>query len=217
MQQVRQLFEENTEYTLSLIPGSSGKLSAQILNGAPYDVFLAADMKYPRRIFTEGHGAKEPEVLVRGRLVFWSTRKLQEGELEDFLNSDRVKSLAIAQPELAPYGRRARYWMQQEAIYEAILPKVIYGESIGQVNQYIRASTVDAAFTAISAMHAEEMKDIGYWLPLSIEGGEASELDHGLILLTNATADERTVNTFLEYMRSPTVEQVFRDFGYELP
>ncbi|MFP4089002.1 MAG: molybdate ABC transporter substrate-binding protein [Cyclobacteriaceae bacterium] len=217
MRKVKELYERNFNSSFTLIPGSSGKLTAQILNGAPYDVFLAADMKYPQQIYAQGHGAREPEVLARGKLVFWSNKKVDAADIESYLKSKAVRSVALAQPELAPYGRRTEYWMREEGMYELLLDKIIFGESIGQVNQYIRSSTVDAAFTAISAMYAPELKEKGYWLPLEIEGGDQADLDHGMVLLTNATAESYTINQFLGFMRSPTVRQVFQDYGYELP
>ncbi|WPP52797.1 molybdate ABC transporter substrate-binding protein [Catalinimonas niigatensis] len=217
MQEVKKLYEKKFESELILIPGSSGKLTAQIINGAPYDIFLSADMKYPRQIFDEGHALSEPEVLVRGQLVFWSKTKPAE-PLEKWLStSDNIKSIAIAQPELAPYGQRAQDWLNEKDIYEVVLPKVIFGESIGQVNQYIRSGTVEAAFTAISAMQAKEVKDIGYWQTLNVNSGDPSQLDHGLVLLENAVADEYTINQFLEFIKSPIADKVFQDFGYEVP
>ena len=72
MQEVKKLYEEKYGSELILIPGSSGKLTAQIIHGAPYDIFLSADMKYPCQIFKEGHAVNEPKALVRGRMVFWS-------------------------------------------------------------------------------------------------------------------------------------------------
>lgn len=217
MQEVKKLYEKKFSSELILIPGSSGKLTAQIINGAPYDIFLAADMKYPQQIFSEGHALSEPEVLVRGQLVFWSKTK-PDAPLEKWLAaSDNIKSIALAQPELAPYGQRAKDWLNEKGVYEELLSKVIFGESIGQVNQYIRSGTVEVAFTAISAMQAEEIKDIGYWKVLNITSGDPSQLDHGLVLLENAVTDEYTLNQFLEFIKSPIADKVFQDFGYEAP
>jgi molybdate transport system substrate-binding protein len=216
MEKVKQLYEKKFRSKLILIPGSSGKLTAQILNGAPYDVFLSADMKYPRQIVREGHAQTPPSVLMRGKLVFWSKNK-PGGDLKAWITSEDMRSIAIAQPELAPYGQRARDWLSEQGIYEQLLPRIIFGESIGQVNQYIHSATVEAAFTAVSAMHAEQMQEKGYWQVLDIQSGDASSLDHGIVLLTNAVASKLTVNQFLEFIKSPVAEKVFREFGYEFP
>ena len=216
MQEIKQIFEQKFDNKLVLIPGSSGKLTAQILNGAPYDIFLSADMKYPTKINNAGHAAIPPQVLLRGKLVFWS-KEQPDQPLERWLAGEQVRSIAIAQPELAPYGNRAKEWIQEQEVYDQLIPKVIFGESIGQVNQYIRSGTVEAAFTAVSAMHADALKDDGYWQLLNVEGGDPSQLDHGMVVLTNATADERAVNQFLEFIQSPIADKVFLDFGYEIP
>lgn len=216
MQKIKQLYEEKFGSTLVLIPGSSGKLTAQILNGAPYDIFLSADMKYPAKIQREGHAVTPPVVLLRGRLVFWSKEK-PDRPLKEWLLQSEVRSVALAQPELAPYGKRATDWLQEQSLYDQLLPKVIFGESIGQVNQYIRSGTVEAAFTAISAMHAAALKDKGYWHALDITTGDPARLDHGMVLLTNATGDQRTIDQFVEFIRSPIAEKVFLEFGYEIP
>lgn len=216
MQEIQRLYEQQHGSTLTLIPGSSGKLTAQILNGAPYDIFLSADMKYPRQISREGHAADPPQVLVRGRLVFWSQEPIEE-PLAAWLLSNQLRSLAIASPELAPYGYRARDWLREQKIYDKLPSKLVFGESIGQVNQYIRATTVDAALTAISAMHAKELKDKGYWKPLDIYSGDPSRLDHGIVVLTNASAEQLSVDQFIAFIQSPVAEKVFLDFGYEIP
>lgn len=216
MQQIKQLYEEKYGSTLVLIPGSSGKLTAQILNGAPYDIFLSADMKYPDKIQNEGHAATPPRVLLRGRLVFWSKQKPDQ-PLNDWLRGSDIRSLALAQPELAPYGNRAKEWLHAQHLYEQLLPQVIFGESIGQVNQYIRSGTVEAAFTAISSMHATALRDEGYWQPLDFDTGDPGQLDHGIVLLTNATGDKLTVDQFLGFIESPIADKVFSEFGYEIP
>jgi molybdate transport system substrate-binding protein len=216
MQKIKQLYEEKFGSTLVLIPGSSGKLTAQILNGAPYDIFLSADMKFPARIQKEGHASTSPQVLLRGRLAFWSKEKPDQ-PLQEWLRQSEIRSVALAQPELAPYGQRAKDWLQEQGLYDHLLPKVIFGESIGQVNQYIRSGTVEAAFTAISAMHADALRNQGYWQALDIKSGDPSRLDHGMVLLTNATGEQRTIDQFVEFILSPIAEKVFLEFGYETP
>ncbi len=215
MQEIKRLYEEKYKHELILIPGSSGKLTAQIIHGAPYDIFLSADMKYPQQLYKEGHAAGKPEVLLRGRLVFWSKKKPAES-LEQWLVNADIQSLAIAQPELAPYGQRAKDWLSEKGIYEVMLPEIIFAESIGQVNQYIRSGAVEAAFTAISAMYAEELKGTGYWLPLTVHNGNSHRLDHGLVVMKNAVADQDILHQFMTFIKSPVAVRLFRDFGYEI-
>lgn len=217
MQKIEQLFEKKYMGNMTLISASSGKLTAQILNGAPYDIFIAADMQHPQKVYEEGHAQNKPNVLVQGKLIFWSKKKVMKNDIKKMLQSPDVKSIAIAQPELAPYGQRAKDWLEENQLFSSVKDKIVFGENVGQVNQYVRSGTVDAAFTAISAMYAPELQDTGYWMPLQIRQGDAGSLSHGIILLTNAESDPKTINLFLEFINSPVADKVFLEFGYEIP
>jgi len=216
MEKVSALYQQEYNSRLMLIPGSSGKLSAQIINGAPYDVFISADMKYPEKIKRAGHTVTSPEALLRGGLVFWSNKPWEE-PMSQWLTQQPIRSLAIAQPELAPYGQLAETWLKKQEIYDQVLPKMIFGESVGQVNQYIRSGTVEAAITARSAMHAEGLKNRGYWQPIALDEDGNATLDHGMVILANATADQYTIDQFIEFIKSPIAQKVFLDFGYTIP
>lgn len=217
MQKLEKLFEEKYPGSATIISASSGKLTAQILNGAPYDIFIAADMQYPRKVYQEGHAQNEPDVLVQGKLVFWSKKKTAKNEIKKLLQSQSLKSIALAQPELAPYGQQAIDWLEENQLYPSVKNKIIFGENVGQINQYIHSGTVDAAFTAISAMHAPELQNTGYWVPLNVQQSDAGNLNHGIVLLTNAESDPKTINQFLEFINSPVADDIFLEFGYDIP
>ncbi len=217
LQEIEQLFEKKYNTQITLISASSGKLTAQILNGAPYDIFIAADMQYPEKVYEEGHAQSDPEVLVQGKLIFWSKQEINDGAIADALKNKGVKSIAVAQPELAPYGKRAKDWLEENQLYQSVSEKIVFGENVGQVNQYIRSGTVEAAFTAISAMHAPELQNTGYWYPLEIRSGDADSLNHGMVLLTNAESEPEAINQFLEFINSPVADDVFLEFGYDVP
>ncbi len=217
-QQIEQQFEQtHPAIQLTVVTASSGKLTAQILHGAPYDIFISADMHYSRQVEAKYHAKQKPIVLMQGQLVFWSKAKIQEGDIDGLLTGSNVKTLAIAQPELAPYGQSAKDWLEGQHLYDMVSDKVIFGESINQVNQYIKSGAVDAAFTAISAMYAPILHDVGHWLPLKATSGDPHQLDQGLVVLTNGEADAHTVNLFLKFLQSPAARGVFSNFGYQLP
>lgn len=218
MQKIKQLFEEKyTATSLTILSGSSGKLTAQILNGAPYDVFISADRQYPEQVYREGHAQQKPEVLTRGKLVFWSKKKTEQSRIPALLQNKSIKTIALAQPELAPYGQRAKDWLEEHQLYQKLAGKLVFGENVGQVNQYILSGTVEAAFTAISAQYAPELQDKGYWYPLEVRQGDPESLGHSLVLLTNAESSPRAIDQFLEFIKSPIAGEVFLEFGYELP
>ncbi|WKN42457.1 molybdate ABC transporter substrate-binding protein [Tunicatimonas pelagia] len=211
MNQVKALYEEKFQGTLTLIVASSGKLTAQITNGAPYDFFISADMKYPENIYEQGLAQQKPEVLAYGTLYFWSA-KPNITSVEKRMQ--KAKTIAIAQPDLAPYGKITRQWLQQHGWWDEVKDKLVYAENISQVNQYIATEAVITAFTANSAQHIESIQQKGgSWQ--EVEG--ASPLPHGMVLLRNAEAAEFTVDQFLEFIVSPVAQKVFQDFGYQLP
>jgi molybdate transport system substrate-binding protein len=210
MSQIEALYEEKFQSSVTLIVASSGKLTAQIINGAPYDVFISADMKYPEKIYNAGNAQQPPEVLIQGKLSFWYKESNLQS-IEDGIR--RAQTIAIAQPELAPYGYQTQQWLQARGWWEQVQPKLVYAENVGQVNQYIATGAVDAAFTANSAQYAEAIGTKGKWKIVP----DAALLPHGMVLLRNSEAPEFTVNQFLEFITSPIAQKVFQDFGYELP
>ncbi len=208
--QIKALYEEKFQSSLTLIVASSGKLTAQIMNGAPYDVFISADMKYPEKVYKQGLAQQEPKVLAYGTLYFWSAKSTTTST-EKRLR--KAKTIAIAQPDLAPYGKETRRWLQEHKWWDKIKDKLVYAENVSQVNQYIATETVVAAFTANSAQHVESINQKGSW----IEVKDTSPLPHGMVLLRNSEASEFTTNQFLEFIISPVAKKVFQDFGYKLP
>jgi len=217
MQKIEQLFESQHQQKINLISASSGVLTAQINNGAPYHLFLSADMKYLQTLAENGKTLTEPQVLVRGRLVFWSRQKVTEDQLEQYLKNDPIKSVAMAQPALAPYGQATKNWLKKEKIFEEIENKLVYGENVGQVNRYIYSGAVDAAFTAVSAMFSEELKDKGHWLLLSAEKEDAELLAHGWVILKSASNEMDIVRQFVAFLSAPQAKAVFQEFGYMIP
>ena len=210
LRQIETLFEKETQESVTLIVASSGKLTAQIINGAPYDIFISADMKYPEKIFDEGQAQEKPQVLVRGKLYFWtadeSISSIKKG-------LDGATAVAIAQPELAPYGFQTKVWLEKKGWWNTMQPKLVYAENVSQVNQYIATGAVDAAFTSNSAVHSEPLQGKGVWIAVS----DSETLPHGIVLLRNSEASEQVVNQFLEFIISPIAQGVFQEFGYELP
>ncbi|KXX72715.1 hypothetical protein AVL50_32305 [Flammeovirga sp. SJP92] len=159
MKEVIKAFEKETDIQCEMIVGSSGKLSAQIINGAPYDVFVSADLFYPQALKKEKLNASEILQYTSGKLVIWSKEKsFNIRQLEEIT----VEKIAIANPKTAPYGRAAQEAIQQ--IFEdRINEKLVYGESISQVNQFILADQVNLGFSSIFIVNAPSNKALGFW------------------------------------------------------
>lgn len=210
MQEIAAAFEAKEKLNIHLIPASSGVLTAQIRQQAPFDLFFSANARYPRQLYEEGYGAEAPLVLVRGHLVFWSKHELPTPDVAASLPTLASGHLALAHPELAPYGSLAKNWLEQHHLWQMLQPRLVFGENVGQVNQYIYTGAVDAAFTANSAMYAPELRPRGYWTPLET----TTDIPHSLLITKGARPESRR---FVDFLRSETARNIFRAYGYASP
>ncbi len=212
--EVAQIFTQQTGIEVDVISSASGKLTAQILNGAPYHIFISADMIYPQKVW-EGRKAKStPVEMVQGQLVFWSREERHESEIFQQLSSPNKKGkIAIANPKLAPYGASTKILLSKKNLWNLLTPHFVYGENIGQVNRLIYAGAVEGAFTAASAMFAEELKHIGFWYLLK----ECEGIPHGVVQLSyaekNLTAE---TEQFYKFLFSTKAKEFFKKFGYSV-
>lgn len=147
-------FERATGHAIRRSPGSSGKLYAQIVNGAPYDVFLSADTQRPDRLLESGHALAGSAIdYAHGALVLWSTRAGYADCLQR-LREGRFDHLAIANPALAPYGIAARDWLQREGLLARVGDRLVIGESIGQAFAFVASGNAGLGLVAASQLAA---------------------------------------------------------------
>ena len=215
MQDVVELYEDKYGQRVRLIAASSGVLTAQIKNGAPFDIFMSADLKYPQSLYEDGFSRQPPDVIVNGQIAFWSKVKHDNEELTDMLKKSIVKSIAIAQPELAPYGANVQRWMENHKVYDQLKSKLVYGENVGKINQLIFSGSVDAAFSSNSAMYSNQLKNVGNWV---LPGGLDDTIPHGVILVRNRKSQRNPdVLSFYDFLFGPEAQQIFEEFGYLPP
>ena len=213
MQPIKQAFEkQHPGVKIEIISASSGKLTAQIKNKAPFHIFISANMFYPENLHQDGITKNTPQVITYGRLVFWSKSTVNENNINVFLNESDTKTIAIAQPELAPYGANAKNWLMQHNNWKNVQSKIVYGESIGKVNQYIFSGSVNAAFTAASAMYSKQLKDKGHWQVIKDWQG----IPHGGMVLNYGLEHEAKASSdFFKFLFSQEAQKVFEKFGYD--
>lgn len=194
-----------------LVLGSSGKLTAQIKEGAPYDIFLAADMKFPQELYSSGFSNKAPEVYALGSLVIFS---LQESIPPSFeaLQDPYVTHIAIANPVTAPYGLAAKEVLERKDLYKVLLPKLVYGENIGQATQYIHSGAADIGFIARSALFAPELSGRGRWM--EIEPALHNPIRQGVLLLHQTNGPKKEVQEFYQYLFSQPAREILKSYGY---
>lgn len=195
----------------SLIIGSSGKLTAQIKEGAPYDLFLSADMKYPMELFETGFASSLPEVYGYGRLVLWTMNEGIQPGLEDLLR-DEVSHIAVANTITAPYGKEAINVLSNSGFYEDVEHKLIYGESIAQTNQFIASGAAEIGFTAMSVVLSEKMKGKGSWA--AIDEKLYDKIEQGLVLIDREKGAKQEAQMFRDFLFSDKGRETLERFGY---
>ena len=206
-------FKQKTGIIIEPIIGSSGKLVAQISNGAPFDVFLSADMRFPETLFKTGFAVKKPVVYATGSLIICSSQNIGFNNWERTLMTARVKKIAIANPAIAPYGKAAQDVLQRKGVLDNVKNKIVYGESISQVNTYITTGVADIGFTTQALI-----KDAGSKAQLYyqiIDPKEYAPILQGMILLKHA-ANNPKAEKFYQYILSPAAKKIFTEYGYRL-
>jgi molybdate transport system substrate-binding protein len=209
-------FETATGVTTRLTFGSSGNFFAQIQNGAPFDVFLSADLNYPLQLVTGGQAI--PDTLYEyasGRLVLWARndagidvrRGLQA------VNDSRVHRIAIANPEHAPYGRAAIAALRHENLYDAVQGKLVLGENISQAAQFVQSGNADVGILALSVALAPALKSAGAYS--EIPSTMHSPIRQGAVVL-RGTKNENAARAFLDFLKRPDSLKLLTDFGFDV-
>ena len=213
---MKSAFEQETGITIREIIGSSGKFVSQIENGAPFDLFLSADMDYPDALYRGGLTHTAPKIYVYGTLVLWTFSDLDLSKGVDVLNQPSVKKVAIANPKTAPYGRQAVNVLKYFKLYGAVSKKLVYGESIAQVNQFITTGSGDVGFTAKSVVLAPNMKEKGKWVEVDKDAYEP--IAQGVIILKYAEQHNLSAaQKFYEFLFSEQAKEIYQKYGYILP
>jgi molybdate transport system substrate-binding protein len=206
-------FKQKTGITIEPIVGSSGNLTTQMKNGAPYDVFLSADMSFPETLFKEGFSTKKPVVYTLGNLIICSTQDIGFENWDRLLMTDRIKKIAVANPTIAPYGKAAEEALKGKGILNDIKSKIVYGESISQINTYITTGVVDLGFTTQALVKDPANKTKLYWKV--IDPKTYAPIEQGIILLKHADGNSDAMK-FYQYILSPTAKTIFAEYGYRV-
>lgn len=214
MNALKAKFEQQSGITVEVILGSSGKLTQQIQEGAPYDVFISADTSYPQTLYRNKFGTASPRVYAKGVLVLWTTVPGIEPTTDlKVLLAGNIKKIAIANPKTAPYGVAAEAILKHYNIYDKIKDKLVFGESITQTNQFISSQSADIGFTAKSVVLSDEMKGKGRWIDLDIN--TYTPIEQAAVILKHAAETNKDASQkFYNYLYSKTAKDIFKQFGY---
>lgn len=213
MQALSEYYSDSTGIECQVIIGSSGKLSAQISEGAPFDLFVAANMKYPAEIERLGLAVEPPEIYAYGTLVLWTVQRGMTSSLE-ILPKASVRHIALANPKTAPYGQAAIEVLNKYSLFEPVKHKLVYGESISQTNQFILSGAAELGFTSLSVVLSPQMKDKGNWIALGPE--LYSPIEQGVVLLKQKKQHGDKAKAFYNFLFSRKASEILKKFGYSV-
>lgn len=214
MQALKPGFEKRTGIQLALTPGASGKFAAQIESGAPFDLFVSADQSFPEALAGKGLASGKPAVYAYGTLILWSLSGADVNGGVEGLKSPAVKKIAVADPKTAPYGRAAVEALKKAGVYEAVESKLVYGESISQVNQFITSKAADVGFAARSIVETDDWKGKGAWAP--VDPKLYAPIGQSLLVL-KAAKNQAGAKKLRSYILGAKGRAVLKRFGYSLP
>ena len=206
-------FTAQTQIECETVIASSGKLTAQIIQGAPYDLFVSADMKYPEELSRQGLTVTPPNVYAYGKLVLWCVHDEVEPSL-GILNEDFVQRIAIANPKTAPYGKAALEVLNHGSQYELLKDKLVYGESISQTSQFIVSGAALMGFTAKSVVLSPEIFGKGQWL--EIDPSLYSPIEQGIVILNQNPEMIDKAQHFKQFLFSQEGKDILRQYGYKV-
>ncbi|HEX4879831.1 MAG TPA: molybdate ABC transporter substrate-binding protein [Limnobacter sp.] len=215
---IAKAFQKETGHTVKVVYGSSGNFVSQIRQGAPFDVFVAADMEYPELLLAQGFANPPVQQYARGRLVLMvpNDSPLKPdgtlGDLKMALQDGRLKKLAIANPRLAPYGARAQEALSHIGVWEAVAPKLVVGENISQAAQFASTGAVQGGLVALSLAMAPQLQ-------ASTRHGLVPESWHqplaqGVVVLKGNKPAALHLQRFL---LSAPAQSILKRYGYEVP
>jgi len=211
-------FEKNTGIHVKLSLGSSGNFFSQIQNGAPFDLYFSADVRYPQKLIESDHAvASSLYRYAIGRIVVWipngSPLAVEHLGMEALLDPS-VKRIAIANPKHAPYGRAAVAAMQHFRVYDRVKDRLVFGENVSQAAQFVSSGASDVGIVALSLALAPTMKSAGkYW---QIPDSAHQPIEQGAVVL-KAAKNPDDAKAFLNFLRGAEARQIMTCYGFVLP
>ena len=200
--------------SIRVIFGSSGKLTAQIKNGAPYDIFLSADTSYPNELFKSNFAISKPKIYAKGELALFSLKRRDFSNGLNILKSESIKKIALANPKTAPYGRASIEALKNSKIYKGIEKKLIFAEGVSQAVVYSVTAT-DMGIIPKSALFSPKMKrfkEDKNWI--SINPKLYNPISQGAVLLKYGAKNKESVN-FYNFLFSNRAREIFKNYGYK--
>ena len=215
MQVIAPVFERDTGHKLNLAFGATGKFYAQISNGAPFELLIAADDETPARLVKEGQGVPgSAYTYAIGKLVLWSADPKLVDNKGDILKKGGFKHLALANPKTAPYGAAALQTLSKLGVGETLKPLFVQGENIAQTQQFFATGAAELGFVAYSQVikNGQIGSGSGWLVPASFH----DPIRQDVVLLAKGK-DKPAATALMNYLKGDKAKAIIQSFGYDLP
>ena len=220
---VKEFNKTNPDTKVQVTLGSSGKFVTQIENGAPFDIFMSADMKFPQSLYEKKLAKNVPVIYAQGSLAMLSSKKLDFSKGINVIKDSSISKIAVANPKTAPYGTAAMEAIKNAGLEEATKDKFVYAESISQAVTYA-TTAADIGFIAKSSMYDEKMvqyKENVNWV--SVDPKFYTPIDQGIVIIEHSNSlvglikdnnKKEEVKAFYDFILSKEAKKIFENYGY---
>ena len=216
MEELRADFSTTRSITVKAVYGSSGKLVTQIKNGAPFDLFVSADVGYADSAVKWGYGASKPKIYAYGKLALWTMKNLDLTKGLGVLADSGIGKIAIGDPKVTVYGPASIEAMKKAGVYDKVKAQFVFADNIAQVAEYIVTQSADIGLTALSIAMSEPMHGKGTWV--IVDSSLYSPIGQAAIILKYGDDNNPGISkTFYEYLYSENARAILKRFGYSLP
>jgi molybdate transport system substrate-binding protein len=216
MEEITTAFEKATGIRVKPVYGASGKLATQIKNGAPFDVFVSADMSYPESLFVWKFAVGRPVVYAYGKLVLWSAKGFEPDPSLKILKDPTINKIVLPDPKTAPYGKEAVKALKRAGLYNVMQSKLVFGENISQAAMYIQLGHADIGFNAKSMVSAGPMKGVGKWV--DVDCALYNPIAQGAVKLRYGVDNNPELSKkFYAFLFGRESRTLFLNYGYILP
>jgi len=199
---------------VDVILGSSGKLNAQIKNGAPFDIFMSANMKYPQDLYKHGFTINPPRLYALGGLAIFSNKKRDFSKGIYLSKQNSISKIAIANPKTAPYGKATQEALKNAKIYDEVKSKFAYAQNISQTVQYAISAT-DIGFIAKSSLFSSKMKRFKRYINwIEVDKNLYTPIKQGIVIIKNSK-NIKEAKEFYNFIFTKKAKKVFQKYGYE--
>lgn len=209
-------YKTNNQSDFRVVYGSSGNFTAQIMNGAPFKLFISADEHFPLELYRQGKTLNEGAVYAIGKLAVISKKSFNASSVKNKTDLAKLignaNKIAIAKPELAPYGKAAIEYLKAEGLWELAKDKLIYGDNMGVATMYVVSGAADVGFTALSlATSVDVAKEASYTV---LDSKQYQPIAQRMVLLKGAPKD--AVELY-QFMQGSQAKGILQKYGYTTP